>query len=196
MKTAKTPGGWLVGLALAFALAGPAGAEVKVYLLDRTEPVVTAEVFEEGPWLFYREGESPYLLTVARDRVERLEIVRDSAVQTLQITPPGQAAFPDARRQILLTVAGIQDARVEELRKVLEEEVSKIGAAASAVNQAREAAGILAAVEALQAMQIQRERADQALRQYNQARRGLDHTLGRVEVYRAAGPTPRYYFYR
>ena len=196
MRTAKRVGGWLPGLALALALAGPAGAEVRVYLLDRTEPIMTAEVFEEGPWLFFREGESPYLFTVARDRVERLEIVRDGAVQTLQITPPGQAVFPDARRQILLTVAEIQDARVEELRKALEEEVSKIGAAASAVNQAREAAGALAVVEALQALQIQRERADQAHRHYHQARRDLDRTLGRVEVYQAMGPKPRYYFYR
>lgn len=183
---------WLAGLMAIAALAGPAGAEVKVYLLDQPEPIVTAEVFEEGPWLFYREGESPYLLTIARNRVERLEIVRDGAVQTVQITPPGEAVFPDFRRQVFLSIAELLDKRVEELRKQYVDEVSKVATVATA----ERSGAPQASVEARAAAAIVAERAASLREEYEAARARLEVVLDRAASYRATAPKPRYYFYR
>lgn len=200
MRTAKRVGGWLPGLALALVLAGPAGAEVRVYLLDRTEPIMTAEVFEEGPWLFFREGESPYLFTVARDRVERLEIVRDGAVQTLQITPPGQAAFPDARRQIFVVVLESEDRRVEEVMKKLQEEMQNMATATEAVTASqllRPGAGeAVTFQESRAALALQQERVNSVLVEAAAVSRRIDRILERVGKYGVTRPETRYYFYR
>jgi len=200
MRTAKRLGGWLLGLALASVLAGPAGAEVRLYLLDRTEPIVTAEVFEEGPWLFYREGGSPYLFTVARDRVERLEIVRDGAVQTLQITAPGQEAFPDARPQVLLAILDAEDKRVEDVMKKLQEEMQNMVAATSALTaseqpQAGGAPGVITQ-EARAALTLQQERVNRVLQEAAAVSRRIERILERVVKRGVTRPETRYYFYR
>lgn len=211
---------WVVGLAAAVALAGPAGAEVKVYLFDQTKPIETEQVFEEGVWVFYDEGESQYLFSVPRDRVERLEIVQQGAVRTLQITPPGQPVFPDFRREILLSIAIVQDKRVEDLRKQYLDEVTKAAqvapvpaeapgagaaqapaeapkaGAAQAPSEAVKAGAAQASAEAPMARDILTARAATFRQEYGAALSRLGFVLSQVAKYRAPGPRPEYYFYR
>lgn len=199
---------WLVGLAAAVSLAGPAGAEVRVYLSDQTKPIETEQVFEEGVWVFYNEGESRYLFSVPRDRVERLEIVQDGVIRTLLITPPGQPVFPDFHREILLSIAIVQDKRVEDLRKQYLDEVTKVAQVApvpaeavkvgpaQAPAEAPKAGAAQAPAEAPLAGDILTARAASFRQEYVAALSRLGFVLSRVAKYHAPGPRPEYYFYR
>lgn len=197
MKKGDVMRGWLIGLIGLILLAGPARAEVRIHLFDTRTPVVTDQVFEEESWVLYQEGDSGYLFSVSRDRIEKLEIVRDGAVLTLQITSRGQRGFKDPIRPILLGVAQIRDKHLEELRKRYEEEVGKIGEAARAANEARQAAGALGPSEALFLLAIQRARAEKTLLEYIQVQFSQGKLLELVGQYRKdTGPKPKYYFHR
>ncbi len=187
---------WLVGLAAAVALAGPAKAEVRVYLFGQPKPIETEQVFEEGAWVFYYEGESPYLFSVPRDRVERLEIVQQGAVSTLQITPPGQPVSPDFRREILLGIATVQDKRVEDLRKQYLDEITKVAQIATAPAEAAKAGAAQASAEARTALDVLAARAVNLREEYSAAQLRLNFILSQVGKYQAPGPRPEYYFYR
>lgn len=189
--------GWLIGLIGLILLAGPARAEVRIHLFDTRTPVVTDQVFEEESWVLYQEGDSGYLFSVSRDRIEKLEIVRDGGVLTLQISSRGQRGFNGPTRGILLGIAQVRDKLLEELRKRYEEEVSKIGEAARAANEARQAAGERGSSEALFLLDIQRERAEKTRLEYLRVHASQEQLLELVGQYRQdTGPKPKYYFHR
>jgi len=187
--------GWLIGLIGLAVATGPASAEVRIHLVDRTTPVVSGQVFEEEAWVLYEEGDSGYLFSVPRDRVEKLEMVQGGTVRTIEVTAPGQRVFRDFRRRIFSRVVEAQDKIVEEFRKRLQDEAGRVGAAASATNQARQAGGAEAAQEVRVTLDIQRERVNETIQEYKRAQEVLDRSLARFSKYRISGPKPTYYFF-
>ena len=196
MRTSDVVRGWLVGLVGIAVLAVPASAEVRIYVTGKAAPVVTAEIFEEDGWVLYEENGSGYLFSVPRDRIEKLEIVRDGAVQTVQIIEPRQPVFPDFRRRIWLAVAALEAKFVEELKKKGVEEVGKIAGAADAANKARQAGDVLAFLEARRALAAASDAARTVSDEYERVLLGRMRTLEQTSMYRDVGPKPKYYFYR
>ncbi len=199
MRKGDVMRGWLMGLTGltgVLVLAPQVLAEVRIYVTGKTAPVVAAEILEEDGWVLYEENGSGYLFSVPRDRIEKLEIVRDGAVQTVQIIDPRQPVFPDFRRRIWLAVEALQAKVVEELKKRYEDEVGKIAGTADAANKAHQAGDVAASVEARLALDIARDRARIAREEYNRALAELRRTNAQVARYRDVGPKPRYYFHR
>ncbi len=196
MKKGDVVRGWLIGLIGIAVFAAPVSAEVRIYVTGKAAPVVTAEIFEEDGWVLYEENGSGYLFSVPRDRIEKLEIVRDGAVQTVQIIEPAPPVFPDFRPRIWFTVAALQEKFKEELKKKRDEEVGKIAGAADAVNKARQAGDALAVLEARATLAVARDAARTVRDEYERALLWLRRTLEQVSTYRDVGPKPKYYFYR
>ncbi len=190
--------GWLIGLIGVVALAGTARAEVRIHVFDQKTPLLTDQVFEEDAWVLYQEDESGYFFSVPRERVEKLEIVQDGAVQTIQITSSGEK-FRDFRRRVFMSVLDAEDKRVDAVFKRLQDELRNMGTAASAASAGSQQQGVAPAnfsQEAQFALALQQERVTRLLEEATAAGRRMDRILQRAGKYDLSGPKPKYYFYR
>jgi hypothetical protein len=193
--------GWLIGLIGIVVATGPAAAEMKIHLLDKTAPVVTGQVFEEEAWVLYEEEDTGYLFSVPRDRVQKLEIVQAGRVRTVQITS-SEAKFRDSRRQVYIAILETGDKRAEDVFKRLQEEVRSLGTARSAATASQPAGpgqptvtGI-SAQASLFALALQEEKVNRILEEAASIYRRNDRILQRAARYELSKSKPRYYFHR
>ena len=202
MRTRDVLRPWLIGLIGIVALAVPADGEVRIHIFDKTTPVVSDQIFEEEAWVLYQEGDSGYLFSVPRERVEKLEIVQDGTVRTLPITSQ-DGRFRDFRRQVFMAVLEVEDKRVDAVFKRLQDELRNMGTAASAATAGSQPRGPGAAPapatfsrEAEFALALQQERVARLLEEATAVGRRMDRILQRAGKYEISGGKPRYYFYR
>jgi len=202
MKTGDVMRGWLIGLIGAVALVAPAAAEVRIHLVDRTTPVVTDQIFEEEAWVLYQEGDSGYLFSVPRERVERLEIVQGGAVRTIQMTPSKGETIRGSRRRILLKILEAENKEADTIFKRLQDELKNLATTTSAVTAAMQpgasgpgAARAMSRQEA-QVLGLQRERLTEVLGELTVVGLRIERILEQAAEYKARGPKPKYYFHR
>lgn len=193
--------GWLIGLIGIAVATGPASAEVRIHLVDRTTPVVSGQVFEEEAWVLYEEGDTGYLFSVPRDRVQKLEIVQDGRTQTVQITP-SEEKFRDSRRRVYIAILEAGDKQAEDVFKRLQDEVRNLGTARSA-SAASQPAGPgqpavtgISSEAALFALALQEEKVNRLLEAAAAIYRRNDRILQRAARYELSGSKPKYYFHR
>jgi len=203
MKTGDVMRGWLIGLIGAVALVAPAAAEVRIHLVDRTTPVVTDQIFEEEAWVLYQEGDSGYLFSVPRERVERLEIVQGGAVRTIQMTPSKGETIRGSRRRILLEILEAENKEADTIFKRLQDELKNLATTTSAVTVAAQpgasgpgAVRAMSPQEAQMALGLQRERLTEVLGELTVVGLRIERILEQAAEYKARGPKPRYYFHR
>lgn len=116
MRRAMVIGAGVLGGLLA-PLATPAGAQWKVHLAGRDEPLEAAFYAEETPWVFFRfrDDRSMYLFTLGCDRVIRVE--RDGAD-----LPRLNCPLPRLATTMPRVYAGI----IEKEAKLLEDVLAKL----------------------------------------------------------------------
>lgn len=195
--------GWLIGLVGAVVLVAPAAAEVRIHLFDKTTPVVTDQIFEEEGWVLYQEGDSGYLFSVPRERVEKVEIVQGGAVRTIQMGSSQEVTARGSRRRVLLSILGAENKEADTIFKRLQEELKNMQAAISGGTAASQPgasgpAAVRAAFpqEVQMALQLQRERISELFEDVSVVGRRVERILQQAEKQRAIGPKPKYYFYR
>ncbi len=193
--------GWLIGLIGVVALAGTARAEVRIHVFDQKTPLLTGQVFEEDAWVLYQEDESGYFFSVPRERVEKLEIVQDGRVQTVQIAPSGEK-FRDSRRRVYLSILQAGDKQAEDVFKRLQDEVRNLGTARAA-GAASQPAGPgqpavtgISSEAALFALALQEEKVNRLLEEAAAIYRRNDRILQRAARDELSGSKPKYYFHR
>ena len=202
MKTGGVMRGWLIGLIGAVALVAPAAAEVRIHLVDRTTPVITDQIFEEEGWVLYQEGDSGYLFSVPRQRVEKVEIVQGGAVRTIQMGSSQEETIRGSRRRILLKILEAENKEADTIFKRLQDELKNLATTTSAVTAAMQpgasgpgAARAMSRQEA-QVLGLQRERLTEVLGELTVVGLRIERILEQAAEYKARGPKPKYYFHR
>lgn len=205
MKKGDVMRGWLIGLIgpiWVVALAVPAGAEVRIHLVDKTTPVVTEQIFEEEGWVLYQERDSGYLFSVPREQVAKLEIVQGGAVRTIQMTPSQEPTSRDSRRRVLLKILEAENKEADAIFKRLQDEVKNMQATSAATAAPRPgasgpgAAGALSAPEVQMALALQHERVSELLEEVAVVGQRVERITQQTAKYKISGPKPKYYFYR
>lgn len=200
MKRSDILRGWLIGLIGAVALAGPAAAEVRIHLVDKTTPVVTDQIFEEEGWVLYQEGDSGYLFSVPRQRVEKVEIVQGGAVRTIHMGSSQEETFRDSRRRILVKMLEAENKEADTIFKRLQEEVKNMQTATAAATVAGASGpGAVKAASPLETQMmlgLQRERVAELVEDLSVIGLRSTRIVQQAEKYKVSGPKPKYYFYR
>ncbi len=203
MKKGDVMRGWLIGLIGIVVATGSASAEVRIHLVDKTTPVVTDQIFEEEGWVLYQEGDSGYLFSVPRERVEKLEIAQGGAVRTIQMNPSEGGTFRDSRRRVLLSILGAENKEADAVFKRLQDELRNMQTATSAATVASQpgpsgpgAVPAMSPEEVRMALALQRERVSELLEEVSVVGRRVERIFQQAEKYKGTGPKPKYYFYR